>query len=778
MAKITPVLRARPLAFLLLLLFVFLPALAQDDSPDKLKEKPITTAPGKVGDLLRQWWKEGTAAGNVGDIYDNRDRAHSDLDTGPYPQLTRYVYSEADLKVRKDWAGQRQLMPGVVFGNSSTSAPPTQGGSNVRMYYVSPAGLAFLYKQYTNNNVYIYPEHRDHDPGHNGRGDGFGDLYPTNTPFLFTSQGSSGSDQPFMRAIPFTLAAFRPEVKKKLAETGLLMPTLQMIFRSTYIDPAIRNKKPGPDPKDYLTGKAHPSVFEGAWVDDLAMVQMAHDIRLDNLPPMVQLRVPSEDLAIPGQDFFDVSNSEELATTPVVIARLVRGKNFTRTIRVSAEGSYDLNKKPLTFTWAILRGDPKRIKITPRNKEQSSVDIEVSYHERRPISQGAAMESNRVDIGVFVHNGSYYSAPGFVTFYSLDSEARAYNKKGDVLEIGYGLGETNFEVTNWNAFLDHATGDGLPAKLLNLKAEDRQSLQKALELHAKLYETLVAQREKTKTAEASRNLAVKEEKLATESKDQAILAKKIEARKQAETLLQAAQKDQEAANRAVNDLLDGRTKEVSISIRGLADKHLHQVAQDPNLFENPLFLESLQRIEPARLAAVQAARKRLVSFGLAEKEIGTKLALTPLRPGIAGSPPQWTAYEKAQIERFNASFLSIMIFPGSVNASYQVNFVDQRLTAPREWRDVYYYDAKGQCLGWTRFDGKVMHDFTADGLLVTKKDVLGRPAEARGVRYVQDATKSFGLNSNPLRFVPGDTVTIEYDGPEDRHGKVKNVEAK
>ncbi len=44
--------------------------------------------------------------------------------------------------------------------------------------------------------------------------DGYGDLYPTNTPYLIISQGSSGSDQPFMRAIPFTLAASAPRSRR------------------------------------------------------------------------------------------------------------------------------------------------------------------------------------------------------------------------------------------------------------------------------------------------------------------------------------------------------------------------------------------------------------------------------------------------------------------------------------------------------------------------------------------------------------------------------------
>src|SRR6516225_466331 len=190
---------------------------AQTGDKTKLSDlaaKPITTASGKVGDLLRQWWKEGTAAGNVGDFYDNRDREHSPLNMTVYPQLQKITYSAEDLKFRRDWAAQGSVLPKVVFGNSSTSAPFLLGGSNPRHYYSSPRGLDILYQHYTHNNVYIYPEHRDHDPGHNGKGDGYGDAYPTNTPYLITSQGSSGSDQPFMHAVAHTLAAFRPGVKR------------------------------------------------------------------------------------------------------------------------------------------------------------------------------------------------------------------------------------------------------------------------------------------------------------------------------------------------------------------------------------------------------------------------------------------------------------------------------------------------------------------------------------------------------------------------------------
>src|SRR5436190_15504596 len=105
---------------------------AQPASPPA-NPQPITTAKSPVGDLLRKWWDEGTAAGNVGDVYDNRDRTHSELDRKPFPQLVKYQYTKEELDVRFDWAAQRVLRPGIVFGNSSTSAPITQGGSNVRM---------------------------------------------------------------------------------------------------------------------------------------------------------------------------------------------------------------------------------------------------------------------------------------------------------------------------------------------------------------------------------------------------------------------------------------------------------------------------------------------------------------------------------------------------------------------------------------------------------------------------------------------------------------------
>ena len=139
-----------------------------------------------------------------------------------------------------------------MFGNSSTASGVMPGGSNTRRYYTRSQGLDLLHRQYRANNLYVYPERRDHDPGHNSS-PGYGDLFPTNTPYLITSQGSSGSDQPFLRALPLVLASFRPEVKQRLVRNGLLMPTIQMILRANYPKSIYKN--------DYLNAASHPSVF-------------------------------------------------------------------------------------------------------------------------------------------------------------------------------------------------------------------------------------------------------------------------------------------------------------------------------------------------------------------------------------------------------------------------------------------------------------------------------------------------------------------------------------
>jgi len=397
-------------------------------------DQAIAQGRGKVGEQLRAWYEEGTAAGNHGDLYDNHDGDHSNMNYKSLPQLTRIEFSD-EAKQRKLHMGAQLhfLYNGITIGNSSTAL--TSGPfwrSQTRYLITHSRGPGILYLQYVRNHLYFYPEHRDHDSHTEGKGKG--DVFPANTPYVITSQGSSGSDRLFMNAVGATLAAFHPDVKQKLATSGTLMAAVQMIFRAsnTMVE----------TPADYLSGKAHPSVFDGDQLREERMVAMAHRMTTDSLPPMVQLKVVEEDGAVVGRDYFDVGPRQKLFDTPCAIARVVKSSRFWQRMVVSAAGSKDLNGRPLTYHWVLLRGDPALVEINQLDGDGTVAELKVGYHTQRPKAPGSNIKSNRVDVGLFVNNGDYYSAPGFVSFYYLDNEKRVYDDQRRIEVIDYTDPET------------------------------------------------------------------------------------------------------------------------------------------------------------------------------------------------------------------------------------------------------------------------------------------------------------------------------------------------
>jgi len=648
-------------------------AVAQTTAP--ATTQPIYTGKSPAGELLKKWWAEGTAAGNIGDLYDNRDRTHSELNRGPFPQLGKYVYPKEVLDRKGDWAAQNTLLPGIVFGNSSTSASVTSGGSNPRSYYVNPRGLAFLFTQYTRNNLYIYPEHQDHDPGHNGVGGGYGDVYPTNTPYLIISQGSSGSDQPFMKAVPMTLAAFRPDVKQKLAKGGLLMPTVQMILRS-----CANNVKA---PEDYLTGAAHPTVFEGGNVDELKMVQLAHEISEDKVPPIALLKVIEEDTFKNGVDYFEPEGvTEVLADTPCAVSRIWRATAGKRRMVVSAEQSGDLNKRPLKFHWSVLRGDEKRVTIKPLNEAGSRVEITVHYPERRAVWPGSAIESNRVDIGAFVNNGAYWSAPSFVTFFGLDWEGRKYDERGRVAEVGYGVGRPRVTVKDWRGVLDGLTeAEGAPG----------------------ISPDLIAGRLKKEDLAALKPIAAGyRAKLVTKD------------------------------DKGMKQLLEERQSGMSASVKQLIEGALNEAIAFEMLTgftDVEGMLTRAIRTDAKLKAAYGAIRAQLVRSGVAKAD-GELVSLT-------FAQGKHTAWELVQCQRYNADVLAQLLLPGLVTADKRANLVDPRLATAKAWRDVYKHGADGKVTGWTRLGLEKAYEFDAEGRVVVE-------GKAATVKYEAGPMKGFG----------------------------------
>ncbi|MFW6132810.1 MAG: hypothetical protein ACOC8F_02860 [Planctomycetota bacterium] len=338
---------------------------------------PVAVDLEPVAEKLNRWYGEGRAAGNLGDFYHNHDHLHSYLRTWTFPQVTPIDMTDAGRSLVGAGLQVRKLFTGRVIGNASM----VHGCSLPEYAYRRPGYVDALYRQYTNNHVYLYPSHTT------GPQD-----YSAYTPYVVATVGSSGSEQRHMQAFFASLAALRPRVKARLTEAGLIAPVLQMLLRRHYGDVA--------SDEAYFTAAAHPVSFKGSAVGMEAMVDHAQRLRAGALPAMVRLEVLAED--------FGLSDAgEKLFTTPGAIARALRGEG-RRTIRLSAADSVTLNDRKLRWRWVLLRGDPERTGIEVLDESGATAVVRVEPQARR------------VDVAVIADNGVEVSAPAIL---SIDASA-------------------------------------------------------------------------------------------------------------------------------------------------------------------------------------------------------------------------------------------------------------------------------------------------------------------------------------------------------------------
>lgn len=365
-------------------------------------------------DLLREHAAAGQAAGNHGDLYDNRDRGHSALRAEAHPQLSHVIYDRAAQEAGTDYGLAGPFLFGrPTFGNSSTAITggPTWRSLPRHAYtYPDGTGPMRLWQEARANHLYVYPAHKDFT-------DERGDLFPANTPYILVSRGSSGSDKPFLEAVAMILAAFRPDTKARLIEEGLVTPTVQMVFRRSLQN--VRSRE------SYFSSDAQRAVFDAYEINLARMVSLANAIAPEDIPAETQLRIDEESLGNEGVDFFGDALSEQLFDTPQAIARIWRSKTGRREMIVSAEESRDPNGRPLSFAWRLLQGDPEKVEIEPLDGGKRA-RITIDWHDPFKISEDLPMVSSRVDIGVFAHNGVHDSAPAILSWYFPPNEARSY----------------------------------------------------------------------------------------------------------------------------------------------------------------------------------------------------------------------------------------------------------------------------------------------------------------------------------------------------------------
>ncbi|USG60490.1 hypothetical protein NBZ79_15090 [Sneathiella marina] len=392
------------------------------------RASPVTVqkdANDPVAKQLNGWFRRGFAAGNSGDLYDNRDHQHSSLSKETFPQFGFVEYSPEAKNAGIDYGLNTKIVFNApTIGNSSTGIIGLH--SQASLAYVLPFAMQKLYLQYVQNHLYVYPAVHDYSEKN-------GDVLSATTPYLVISQGRSGSDKPFLKALASILAAFDPGVKDELVKRNLLMPTVQMILREGQLS--------SEKAEDYLTYKAHPPVFDSKNLDVIRMIVMAQEMELDKVPPMVSLAIVEESTPRKGIDNFSRFLPETLFKTPGAIARVVRSSAKNTTLVVSAEKTKVPADQKLTYHWVVLRGDSRKIKITPKNAEGSVAEITVPWHDGFPAPERPDFQTHRVEIGVFVNNGTYYSAPAFVSFLFPANQIRSYNKDNQIASIDHRPGK-------------------------------------------------------------------------------------------------------------------------------------------------------------------------------------------------------------------------------------------------------------------------------------------------------------------------------------------------
>lgn len=636
----------------------------------------ITTRYDAAAKLLNEWFAAGTAAGLGAVTYENRDSQHSPLNTTLYPQLKVFQH---DASTGSPTGPATRVRSAPTVGNCSMSAPAANGGCLPRFYALDPRGQLFLAQQYLANNLFIYPEHQDHDIGANGVG-GYGDLLPLNTPTLIISQGSSLSDQPFVQAVLSTIAALPPETQELLIKKRLLMPVVQAIFRQS-------NKMVKED-KDYFLGSAHPPVFDAAMLDEEKMVRMAHEMTPARVPPVALVAVEEEmELAV-GRDYFEPPNprSFKLADTPVNIARLMRGNRAEHVLLVNAGRSADILGRPVQLRWQLLQGDPRLVRVESSGAGPYA-RVRVRWHP--PMITSTGIRSHRVDIGIFATNGISVSAPAILSFYMLPNEMRFHDEKGRVTEICYQTHNPDFGLPRgprderWLKVLLALTvrGDGLRSRLIDpiLSRQVRAGLQE-------IYLALNPRFERVRALET------------------------VPEQKEAAAKLRAETENDLAA--ALDKKLPGGR---NLTARGTIESALSAIAGFAELyiaFQKEIDDLAVRSPKPSASPDIRAEVRRLVELGvLIEQASGSYVTTNP--------PDSLSAAERHHLRGLNLTIMGCALFPEALERSPAPAWVDTRLTLPKPWRDVFRYDEEsGALTGWLRHGGGKTAWFDAEGRLL------------------------------------------------------------
>ena len=390
--------------------------LTGENAPSPLADRYSASKPDSPErPYVSAWISEGTGAGNGGDVYMNRDRNHSRLNTADYPLLTSVNLPPDAVKLNLDIDHPFVIFPGrFAVVNASRARMNTPLWRSLARASLTEPGLAQrMNHAYMNNQVVLFPANKDFGV------DDIGDVFPASAPFQVVSLGASWSDQPFMKAALAASASFHRPTKEYILRCRLGGPTIQWLLRRTRVK----------SESDYLSPKAHPTVFDAKSLDIKAVAELAHSLKPNEVPPAVGIALVNSQLfpiriPLPGRDYSD-NLTEFLFSTPSAIGVVLRGPDAERSFILNAR-TLPENDPHAVFAWKVVHGPSDAVKIsiplgeTLRDPASGLAQIVI---DRRDLHE-------RIDVAVFAKtHGTEYGAPSIISFYPIPFEKREYDGK-------------------------------------------------------------------------------------------------------------------------------------------------------------------------------------------------------------------------------------------------------------------------------------------------------------------------------------------------------------
>ena len=337
----------------------------------------------------------GSSAGNVGDLYMNRDGRHSPLNLKDFPGLTSVQLDAMGRTNRMDLSFPNILFPYPTFGNASLARVDTPQHPDPfwrslprAMMTTESMLLNRMAKLYLSNQTWVYPSHADTAPiGTHG------DVFASIAPYWMVTAGRSWSDQAYLRAALEVSRSLNPKVKAAVVKRGLLAPTAQTLIR--------KSLKGVTNEVEYLSAKAHPTALPPGGVDVARLKSAARALTVESIPPLAAVSVTA---APPRQR---IATSELTYATAFAWAFVLRADDEVREFYLSAKGAEE-------YAFVQTHGAGINVKIERLRPDAAKVTI-----DRRGMSP-----TNRVDITVVGRNAKTgWGAPSYVSFARMDPSA-------------------------------------------------------------------------------------------------------------------------------------------------------------------------------------------------------------------------------------------------------------------------------------------------------------------------------------------------------------------